>query len=129
MRRADRGSLSLELVFVFPVVLLMVFLVVQGATWWYDHEVALSAAREGAAIAADTQQGGQAPTAAADAFVRANSLLDGGVDAYPKYNVSKTEVTMYVTVRVSSLLGALWSGEPVRVAVTVPVERFVGVGG
>lgn len=128
MRRADRGSLSVELVFLFPVVLLMVFLVVQGACWWYDRQVALSAAREGAAIAADTQKGGQEPVAAAVDFVDANALLGGGSSAVPTTTDNDTKVTMTVTLRVNSLLGPVWGGPDITVTATVPVERFVGVG-
>ncbi|MEY9847235.1 TadE/TadG family type IV pilus assembly protein [Streptacidiphilus sp. MAP5-3] len=129
MRRADRGSLSVELVFLFPVVLLMVFLVVQGACWWYDRQVALSAAREGAAIAADTQKGGQEPVAAAVDFVDTNALLNGGASVPPPTTSDNdTKVTMTVTVRVNSLLGPVWGGPDITVTATVPLERFVGVG-
>jgi hypothetical protein len=117
-----------ELVFLFPVVLLMVFLVVQGACWWFDRQVALSAAREGAAIAADTQKGGQDPTAAAVDFVDSNALLNGGASAVPTTTDNDTKVTMTVTVRVDSLLGPVWGGPDITVTATVPVERFVGVG-
>ncbi|MEU1424284.1 TadE/TadG family type IV pilus assembly protein [Kitasatospora sp. NPDC005751] len=46
-RRRDRGAISLSLAIVFPVVLLLVLLVVQGSIWWYNRQLALTAAREG----------------------------------------------------------------------------------
>ncbi|MFJ9517301.1 TadE/TadG family type IV pilus assembly protein [Kitasatospora sp. NPDC101801] len=47
-RRGDRGALTISLALVFPVVLFLVFLVVQAALYWYAGQAALTAAREGA---------------------------------------------------------------------------------
>nr|WP_276611063.1 TadE/TadG family type IV pilus assembly protein [Kineococcus siccus] len=43
----DRGSASLELAFVAPVLLLLVFVGVQAGLWAYGRSVALASAREG----------------------------------------------------------------------------------
>lgn len=43
----DRGSASLELAFVAPVLLLVVFVGVQAGLWAYGRSVALQSAREG----------------------------------------------------------------------------------
>ena len=45
--RRERGSASLELAFVAPVLLLVVFVGVQVGLWAYGRSVALSSAREG----------------------------------------------------------------------------------
>lgn len=47
-RRGDRGALTLSLALVFPVVLALVFVVVQVSLNWYADQAALTAAREGA---------------------------------------------------------------------------------
>jgi Flp pilus assembly protein TadG len=49
VRRAgrDRGSNALELAVLAPVLLLIVFFIVQAALWLYGRNVALQAAREG----------------------------------------------------------------------------------
>ena len=45
--RHDRGSASLELAFVAPVFLLVVFVGIQAGLWAYGRSVALQSAREG----------------------------------------------------------------------------------
>ncbi|WP_244309300.1 TadE family protein [Kineococcus rubinsiae] len=47
MSRGDRGSASLELAFVAPVFLLVVFVGIQAGLWAYGRSVALQSAREG----------------------------------------------------------------------------------
>jgi Flp pilus assembly protein TadG len=48
-RRApdDRGALSLELAFLAPVVMMLIFAVVQLGFYWYARDVALTAAQQG----------------------------------------------------------------------------------
>ncbi|MEY9878053.1 hypothetical protein ABH931_007577 [Streptacidiphilus sp. MAP12-33] len=123
----DRGSLSVELVALFGALLLLVLLVVQGASWWFDRQVALGAAREGAAVAADTQSGGQDPQTVALAFMQRGGWLVGGASVEKPHKNPDHTVTVVVHARVRSVLGTL--SFPIRVAVTVPVERFVGAGG
>ena len=43
----DRGSASLELTIVFPVVLALLFTALQAGMWFYARAVAMSAAQEG----------------------------------------------------------------------------------
>ncbi|WP_328373179.1 pilus assembly protein (plasmid) [Streptomyces sp. NBC_00445] len=43
----DRGALSLELLIVFPGVLMLILLTVHAALWWHARNVALSAAQQG----------------------------------------------------------------------------------
>lgn len=112
------------------MLLLLVLLVVQASSWWFDRQVALGAAREGAAVAADTRSGGRDPVQVADAFLQRGGWLvkDPRVDA-PVRDAAGHTVTVTVHVRVRSVLGALFDGPEITVPVTVPVERFVGVGG
>ncbi|WP_052443301.1 TadE/TadG family type IV pilus assembly protein [Streptacidiphilus neutrinimicus] len=130
MTPGDRGSFSLELVTLFGVLLLLVLLVVQASSWWFDRQVALGAAREGAAVAADTQNGGQDPVQVASAFLQRGGWLveDARVDP-PVQDPAARTVTVTVHVRVRSVLGSLFDGPDISVPVTVPIERFVGAGG
>ncbi|MFC1405735.1 MULTISPECIES: TadE/TadG family type IV pilus assembly protein [Streptacidiphilus] len=43
----DRGALSLELAFLAPVVMMLIFGVVQLGFYWYARDVALTAAQQG----------------------------------------------------------------------------------
>ena len=43
----DRGALSLELLVIFPVVLMLVLLTVHAGLWWHARNVAMSAAQQG----------------------------------------------------------------------------------
>ncbi|MDQ1292260.1 MAG: hypothetical protein QG608_138 [Actinomycetota bacterium] len=43
----DRGSIALELAFVSPLLLALIFFSIQTGLWWYGRTVALQAAREG----------------------------------------------------------------------------------
>ncbi|SEL80192.1 hypothetical protein SAMN05414137_11392 [Streptacidiphilus jiangxiensis] len=100
-------------------------LVVQAASFWFDRQVALGAAREGAAVAADTQFPGRTPERVAHAFAARNGLLAGN----PVVSVTDdgTFVTVTVGVPVNSVLGSMFHGTA-SATVTVPVERFVGAG-
>jgi len=46
-RRDERGSAALELAFLSPMLLALIFFSVQAGLWWYGRNVALQAAREG----------------------------------------------------------------------------------
>jgi hypothetical protein len=118
------------LVTLFGVLLLLVLLVMQASSWWFDRQVALGAAREGAAVAADTQSGGRDPVQVAYDFLQRGGWLveDPQVDA-PVQDAGAHTVTLTVHVRVRSVLGSLFDGPDITVPVTVPVERFVGANG
>ncbi|MFC1405109.1 MULTISPECIES: TadE family protein [Streptacidiphilus] len=120
--REDAGSMSISLALVFPSVLVLILLTVQGALWWYDRQVALTAAREGS----EAQRLFQADPAAGE--TQANSFLDrvgGGLtDRNVTVTESDTTVTSTVTVRTQSLLPFL-PGILITQTITAPVERFV----
>ncbi len=46
--RGDRGSAAVEHLIVYPVLLLLIFAVVQSGVWWHARNVALAAAESGA---------------------------------------------------------------------------------
>ena len=118
----DGGVMSISLALAFPLVLMVVLLVVQGSLWWYDRQIALSAAREGSESARSFQSD---PTAGSDA---ANSFLDrvgGGLtDRDVTVTTSDTTVVVTVSVEAPSLLLGL-DGIRITQTITAPVERFV----
>lgn len=115
--------MSLELVVVFPVVLLIIFGVIQGALYYHARNVALAAAQEGlraaraeTGTAADGAQGAQQFLADAGG----SGVLTGAT-----VTPSRTPTAASVTVTGSSL--SVLPGIPgLRVTQTAagPVERF-----
>ncbi|MGQ7296948.1 TadE family protein [Quadrisphaera sp. KR29] len=121
IRRADQGSTSLELVVLFPAVLLVMFGLVQGALWYHARDVARAAAADGAAAA--RAEG----SSAADGRLEATSFLSANGDAVLDVKVDArrdaTRVEVIVTGHSVSLLPGV-PGPGVRESVTGPVERF-----
>lgn len=118
----ERGSASLELVVVFPVVLLLIFGGVQGALWYHARSVAMAAAQEGARAAGAEGGNPGAGEAAATAFldsVGGSGVLTGaGVDV----TRSATEATATVTGTAPTVLPGM--GLAVAQSASVPVERL-----
>ncbi|MFJ6135040.1 TadE/TadG family type IV pilus assembly protein [Kitasatospora sp. NPDC092286] len=93
--------MSLSLAIVFPVVLLLVLIVVQGSMWWYNRQLALTAAREG--VDAGRVQG-NASDAVKDAAARRQAEDFLGRQGERDYRVStdgSTPVLIRVTVEVT----------------------------
>lgn len=123
-RSNDRGSASIELVILFPALLLLVTALVQYGLWFHARSVALAAAQEGIAAArtygADPDNG---PAVALE-FVAGNggyTLLDASATG-GTLGVGRTQVV--VTGRSLSVIPGL-PGPAVRQAAAGPVERFV----
>ncbi|RKT11783.1 TadE-like protein [Streptomyces sp. 1114.5] len=125
-RGGDRGSMSVSLAIVFPVVLLLLLLVVQAALWWYDRQVALTAAREG--VDAGRVQGNatdEGKNAAAER--QARDFLDRqGVRSYEVRTSGSTADTIRVTVQLTPpmLIPGL-SAPAITQFAEAPRERFV----
>src|SRR5687768_18424782 len=101
----ERGAASVELVVVFPVVLLLVMTLIQAALWFYARSVALGAAQEGA------REGRVQPASTA----RAQAAAEGFLDQTASDLLTGRDVTV--------------SGSPTSIAVTVTgrsEERRVG---
>jgi Flp pilus assembly protein TadG len=120
--RDDRGSASLQLVVVFPVLMLMIFGVVQGALYYHARTIALAAAQEGLRDA--RVENGTASSGAARArefIAQAGDGLLTGVIISP----SRSAVSARVTVRGRSLrLFPGLPGLPVSQTADGPVERL-----
>ncbi|WP_257570932.1 TadE family protein [Streptomyces sp. NP160] len=117
----ERGSTSLELVVVFPAVLLIIFGLVQGALWYHARDVARAAAAGGAAAARAEGSSADDGRLEATSFLSANgdAVLNAQVDA--RRDATRVEVVV-IGHSVSLLPGV--PGPAVRESVTGPVERF-----
>ena len=122
---SERGFVTLELVVLFPVVLLVIFGVIQGALFFHGRNVVLAAAEQG--VRAARTDGQSAPAGVATARAR-QFLLDTGelanfTDLTISPAVTATEVRVTVTARTVSLLPGL-PGPQVRASASGPRERF-----
>lgn len=119
----DLGSVSLELVIVFPVLLLLIFGGVQGALYYYGRSVALAAAQEGSrAAAAENGSTGAGHTAATTFITNA-----GGTDVLQDAQISSARSPTSTTVTVhGTSLSILpgWGGLDITQSASAPVERI-----
>jgi Flp pilus assembly protein TadG len=123
----DRGSATLEIVVLFPAVLLATFGLVQGALYYHARDVALAAAADGLTAARSRTGSAEDGRRAASAFLR----RAGGehVLAAPAVRSERTATTATVSVHGHAL--SLVPGVPgwdIQQAASGPVERFTGPG-
>jgi len=119
----DRGSASLELVVVFPVLLLLMFGGIQGALYYYGRSIALAAAQEGSRSAAAQNGSLGAGNAAAITFI----TRAGGTDVLQGSQVSssRSATDATVTVHGSSLsILPFWGGPTITQSASAPLERL-----
>lgn len=126
-RRGDAGSATLEIAIVGPVLLLLIFTIVQAALWFYARNLALAAAQEG--VSAGHGYGASAGTG----VTRARSFLDRAAkDSLQSIDVSasgSTPTHIHIEVRGRSL--SVLPGVPgisVSQSAQGPVERFTVAG-
>ncbi|KAB7740344.1 pilus assembly protein [Nostocoides sp. F2B08] len=118
----ERGSGTIQLVVLMPLLFTLLFAGVQGAMYYHARTVAIAAAQEGArAAAAQTGTTGHGH-AAAIAFLQAA----GGEDVLKGATVQVTRTATTATVRVAgSILSVVPGWTPtVTSQVAVPVERL-----
>ncbi|GAA1988741.1 hypothetical protein GCM10009718_27900 [Isoptericola halotolerans] len=118
----ERGSAAVELVVVFPVVLLLLFAGMQGALLYQAKATALAAAQDGARTAAGEGRTVDQGYAAARSFLAASSLGQKSSDV--NGNRTPTEATFVVTVTSQTVI-PLWS-PTVTQSASMPVERITG---
>ncbi|WP_371478259.1 TadE/TadG family type IV pilus assembly protein [Kitasatospora sp. NBC_00315] len=124
--------MTLSLAVVFPTVLVLVLLVVQGSMWWYAREVALVAAREGVdagrlqGAATDGQKDAAARQQAESFLAREGSV----VDRYGVTTDGSTPTTIQVSVVVVPhfMIPGVPTPELTQHA-SAPREQFVQQGG
>lgn len=100
----DRGAVSLELLIVFPVVLLIILLVVHVGLWWHARNVAMSAAQLG--VESARVRGASAGTGTAEArefLSRAGSSISGTSVSGSKGATVTIRVTGYVDTMIPGL--------------------------
>lgn len=122
MPRGDRGSATLEVSILAPVLLLVVFTIIQVGLWSYARSLALGAAQEGVAAGRAYGAAAEAGRSRAQAFLdetAGDSLVGSSVTS------SATAVTLRVEVtgRALSVLPGV-PGLPVRQRAEGPLERF-----
>ena len=118
----ERGSVSLELAVVFPLVLLLIFGTIQGALYYHARNVALAAAQEGV-VDARVENG----SAGAGVTRTQSFLADAGgssvlLNAAVSSNSSATEVTITVRGAVPSVLPGV-AGFTLTQSASGPLER------
>ncbi len=123
----DRGSITLELAIVFPVLLLIVTALIQYALWFHARSLALAAAQQGVAVARAYHSTVPAGRDSALAFVAdygADTLLNPAVTAT---NPSVGQVQVVVAGRSLSVLPGV-AGPVVSQSAVGPVEQFTTQG-
>lgn len=123
MMRRDSGSASLEIAILAPVLLLMVFMVVQVSLWSFARSLAHAAAEEGASAGATYRAVPGAAVARGQHF-----LLETGGDSLTSVVISSsgsTATTIRVEVhgRALSVLPGI-RGLMIDEVAQAPVERF-----
>lgn len=122
-RPRDAGLAALELVVLFPVLLLLIFGVMQGALYYHARGVASAAASEGVMVArTETGTTGAARTAASTLIAQAGGdrILDSTTVTATR---SATQAEVTVTGTAPNLLLGL-PPLPIRQSAAAPVERF-----
>ncbi|MBF5082401.1 TadE family protein [Quadrisphaera sp. INWT6] len=120
-RGGDDGSASLEVVVLFPAVLLITFGLLQGALWYHARDVASAAASAGAAAARGETGTAQLGEDRARAFLVQNTDVVLAADTTVVRGGGRVSVT--VSGHSLSLLPGI-DGPAVEQTVTRPVERF-----
>jgi len=121
-RREDRGSVSIELVILLPVLFAVMFLGMQAALFYHARTVAIAAAQEGSRAA-----GGEHGTES-DGATAASDFVDevGGDDVLPGASATADRTTTTVTVTVTGhSLSVIPGWNPVvKQSASLPVERL-----
>jgi Flp pilus assembly protein TadG len=102
----ERGSSAIELVLVTPVLVALVFAVVQAALLWNAQHAAVAAAQQGARLARTAVQSGESDAQVRAATVAYLRSLGASVTDTPAVAVRRTNgwVTVTVTARAVSVL-------------------------
>ncbi len=117
----DRGAASLQTVITYPIVLMLIFAMVQGVLYFHAQNTAQFVAN--GAVQATRVEGGSTEAGYAEAAAR----LEQGGDAFASVNVSVTRGAQTATARVFGLAPSIvpgFRGLRVEQSATGPVERF-----
>ena len=118
--RSERGSASIELVILMPVLFGILFLGIQAAMYYYAGAIALAAAQDGARAQAGTDADPDTGTRTATAILAAS---DGSLENWAATTtISADTATVTVTGTSLSVIPG-WHPAVTKVA-TAPVERL-----
>ncbi|WP_256791985.1 TadE/TadG family type IV pilus assembly protein [Terrabacter sp. Ter38] len=119
---SERGSASIQMVLLLPVLFTVMFLGMQAALFYHARSVAIAAAQEGARASSVEEGSGGAGAEAAASFVAAA----GGDDVLKSARVSSSRTAEVATVVVTGTsLSVIPGWSPVvRQSATVPLERI-----
>lgn len=123
----DGGSASVELVILFPALLLIVTALIQYSLWFHARSIALAAAQQGVSAARAYHSDPTAGRETALAFVAdhgAGTLLDANA-------TGSTPVAGHIQVVVTGRSLAVIPGAPglsVSQSASGPIERFTTAG-
>lgn len=119
----ERGEATTEMVLAVPVLMLLVFLVIQFGLWYHANHVAEAAAQEGvrAARLADGSAAAGESRAASFMATNARTLVSGTVVAASR---TEEQATIEVTGTLQSIVPGLQL--PVHAEARSPIERFRG---
>ncbi len=120
--RDERGSASVQLVVLLPILIGIVFLALQGGLSYYGRTAALAAAETGArAVAAENGTTSQCQAAA-------GRFLEQVGDALTSASVTCTRTGTTVTVEVRGQGLSVVTGwqQTITQSATLPVERITG---
>lgn len=122
----DRGTGSVEVVVLLPLVFLLLFAMVQAGLWFHARAVALAAAQEGARVAA-----AQSSTAGAGISAAASLVADAGTGVVLQPVVTGSRTATMATVSVTGTAQSLmpFLNPTVAQSASFPVERITGASG
>jgi Flp pilus assembly protein TadG len=120
--RSERGSTSVQMVILMPVLFLVMFLGLQAALFYHARTVAIAAAQQGARAAGVETGSSSDGIAAATSFVAAA----GGSDVLENTSVSGSRTATEATVTVQGTALSVIPGWSLIVlqSATVPLERI-----
>lgn len=120
--RGERGSLSIQMIVLMPLMFLAMFTGVQAALYYHARTVAIAAAQEGAREAGSENGSRESGIGAARDFIS----QAGGSDTLSDSSVSGSRGATTATVTVSGHSLSVIPGWKVRItqSSSVPVERL-----
>lgn len=121
--QGERGSVTLQIALLFPVMLLIILAAFQAGLYWYTQSAALAAAQEGVRVTAAKDGSVTAGIDRANAFLQRTS---GTLVEHPQISGRRTTTTATITVRGPVL--TLIPNLPLTVVATatLPSEEYTG---
>ncbi len=123
-RDDDRGAVSIEMVLIFPMVMLVTLLALQAAAYQHARTIALAAAQEGARAATPLGSTDTVGKAAAENFL--GHTGDGLENPSVTLNRSDSNVIAVVTGRCPTILPGF--SATITQSAARPIEQLTGGG-